>query len=326
MPTIAVAGATSWGTTLAWLLARPGTDVWLVCRTEDEAAAVAARRGIARMPGLVLPERVRTTTPSSLPAALDGIVFVVPAQSMAANARQAAWPRQVPVLSAAKGIERESGERMSEVLAGAGWAAANIAVLSGPNLSHEIAAGKPAAAVAASRSPELARWWQQVLSTPVFRVYTSGDVVGVELGGALKNVIAIAAGAAAGLEFGTNAVAALMTRGLAEITRLGVACGAEPETFLGLSGVGDLAATCFSPLSRNQRFGNLLATGMAPTEALARIGEAVEGAATAAVALRLAQQRGVDMPITAAVAAVASGAATVTDAVQGLLARPLRPE
>jgi glycerol-3-phosphate dehydrogenase (NAD(P)+) len=179
--------------------------------------------------------------------------------------------------------------------------------------------------VAAATENEAAHW-QQALSGGAFRVYSSNDVTGVELGGALKNIIAIAAGACAGLGFGANAIAALMTRGLAEMTRLGVALGARPLTFQGLAGVGDLSATCYSPLSRNRRLGEMLARGATPAAALKEIGEAVEGAATAPVALSLARQQGIEMPITEQVCAVLAGAADIQTAMAGLLARALTSE
>jgi len=231
----------------------------------------------------------------------------------------------VPVLSAAKGIELSTGQRMSEVLAQR-WPVQLIAALSGPNLAHEVGRGLPAAAVVASSGVETALAWQRALATPSFRLYTSSDVVGVELAGALKNVIAIAAGAAVGLHLGANAVAAIVTRGLAEITRFGLALGADAATFSGLAGVGDLTVTCFSPLSRNHRLGELLAAGLSPGDALAQIGEAVEGAATAGVALELAARARVELPIVSEVAAVLAGKRKVSEAMALLLTRPLGPE
>ncbi|GMV86022.1 MAG: glycerol-3-phosphate dehydrogenase [NAD(P)+] [Dehalococcoidia bacterium] len=320
-----VLGATSWGVTIAGLLERSGNDVVILTRTAAEAAAVDARRGLERLPELRLGARV-TAQAAGPGIPLDSVVVAVPAQSLRASIRASHLSHDLPLLSAAKGIELASSARMSQVLESEGWAPGRIAVLSGPNLAHEVARGLPAASVVASSSPETARTWQQALAGPAFRVYTSADVAGVELGGALKNVIAIAAGAAWGLEFGANTVASIMTRGLAEMTRLGVACGADALTFQGLAGVGDLAATCFSPLSRNRRFGELLARGRTAAEARAEIGETVEGAATAPVALSLARVLGVDLPITLEVARVVAGEATVAGAMAGLLARPLKGE
>lgn len=325
MAQLGVLGATSWGVTLAGLLERSGHQVVILTRTTAEAEAVDARRGLERLPELRLGPRV-TTRAAGPGITLDGAVVAVPAQALRASVRASQLPRHLPVLSAAKGIELESGARMSQVLESEGWARERIAVLSGPNLAHEVARGLPAASVVASSSQETATTWQAALSVPAFRIYTSSDVTGVELGGALKNVIAIAAGAAWGLEFGANTVASIMTRGLAEMTRLGVACGADALTFQGLTGVGDLAATCFSPLSRNRRFGELLARGRPPAAAQAEIGETVEGAATAPVALSLARRLGVDLPITAQVARVVAGEATIAEAMTDLLARPLKGE
>ncbi len=325
MGRFAVLGATTWGVTLASLLAANGHQVVVRARSAEEAKELDGRKGHPRLPELRLPPQV--TFASALPSfPWDGVIAAVPAQSLREELAVCAVARSVPVLSAAKGIELGTGLRMSQVLEEAGWDPGFVAVLSGPNLAPEIARGLPAASVVASRDASVAEQWQRALARPRFRVYRSDDVVGVELGGALKNVVAIAAGAAAGMEAGTNAVAAIMTRGLAEMTRLGVALGADPVTFQGLAGVGDLAATCFSPLSRNRRFGELLAQGVTPDEALRRIGEAVEGVGTAPVALRLARERGVDVPVTEQVVAVLEGRSTVLEAMERLLSRPLTDE
>jgi glycerol-3-phosphate dehydrogenase (NAD(P)+) len=321
MSRIGVLGATSWGVTLAGLLAKNGHTVVVLCRSPEEAAAVARRRGIARMAQVVLPPGAETGLVAS-PGPLDGCVLAAPSQSLAANLAASALDRGTPVLNVAKGIELASGRRLSEVIAAAGWDAAEVAVLSGPNLAHEVAAGQPAAAVVASARLRMAEWWQLVVSGPTFRCYRSGDVTGVEIGGASKNVIAIAAGAAGAMGLGSNMMAALVTRGLAEMTRLTVALGGDPETMRGLAGVGDLMATCFSSLSRNHRLGALLASGLRPGEALARIGEAVEGAATAPALVAMAQRAGAEMPITEEVAAVLAGERDVAAALERLL----RPE
>ena len=322
--TIAVLGATSWGVTLACQLARNGHPVRILVRTADEAREVDARRGIARLPEITLPDSV-TVQPASSGGHFSRLVVASPAQALRESV--ASVPaRDIPVLSAAKGIEHGTRLRMSEVLCEVGWPRELVAVLSGPNLAHEVAAGLPAAAVVAAHAEPEATAWQEALAGGAFRVYRSGDVVGVELGGALKNVIAIAAGACAGLGLGTNAIAALMTRGLAEITRLGVALGANALTFQGLAGVGDLAATCFSPLSRNRRLGELLASGVPLDQAFSTIGETVEGAATAPVALELGRTLGVQLPITEQVVAVLSGTASIEEAMRSLLARTLTAE
>lgn len=325
MDRFAVLGATSWGVTLASLLRRNGNEVVILTRTAEEADSVRAAHGLARLPELRLQDDV-AVQPVPAPAGLSGAVVAVPAQSLRHSVQESGIPTTVPLLSAAKGIDHAGGLRMSEVLSSLGWPAGRIAAVSGPNLAHEIARGLPAAAVVASTSAELAGMWQRALAGPAFRVYTSDDLVGVEIAGAYKNVIAIAAGAAWGLQFGANTVSSIMTRGLAEMTRLGVALGADPLTFQGLAGVGDLATTCFSPLSRNRRFGELLASGKSVAAARAEIGEAIEGIATASVALELAARVGVELPICAEVSAVVAGEKTIMEAMAGLLARPLRSE
>ena len=305
MARFAVAGATSWGLTLAWLAEGNGHSVTVICRTQHEADAVRARRGIERLPELKLRDATEVV-PAPASGEFDGFIVAVPAQSVRLTVAGCGVGTGTPVLAAAKGIELATGNLVSDVLGGLGWHADRIAALSGPNLAHEIVRGLPAAAVIASTSRAEAERWQSVLSRPAFRTYTSDDLTGVQLGGAYKNVIAIAAGACWGLQFGANAVATVMTRGLAEMTRLGLVMGAETSTFLGLAGVGDLATTCFSPLSRNRRFGELLAQGRSVAEAKASIGEAIEGAATAEIALALARQHGVELPICAEVAAMPS--------------------
>ncbi len=325
MARFAVVGATSWGLTLAWLLERNQHEVTVLTRTDAEARAVDAGRGIERLPELRLPEGIALrSAPSG--GRFDGLVAAIPAQAFRATIASCGISAGTPVIAAAKGIEVSSGLLMSDVLANLGWGAGQISALSGPNLAHEVVRGLPAAAVAASESPAQAVWWQGALSRPTFRVYTSDDTVGIQLAGAYKNVIAIAAGACWGLQFGANAVSTVMTRGLAEMTRLGLAMGADQATFLGLAGVGDLATTCFSPLSRNRRFGELLAQGKPVAEARQVIGEAIEGAATAEVALVLAARLGVELPICAEVAGVVLGKKSVMEAMAGLLSRPLKSE
>lgn len=326
MGSYAVIGATSWGVTLAWLLERNGHAVTVLVRSEDEAGEVRMRRGISRLPEVQLGSAVIIVPPGQPVADCDGVVMAVPLQALRKTLGVWTSLTQLPALSAAKGIERRTALRASEVIATAGWPPRSISVLSGPNLAHEIVRGMPAAAVVAASDAAQAGAWQAALSGGAFRCYTSTDVLGVELAGALKNVIAIAAGAAWGLDFGANAVAAILTRGLAEISRLGLALGADAGTFDGLAGVGDLAATCFSPQSRNRRLGELLAHGKTPAEATAEIGEVVEGASTAAVALTLAARAGVELPIAAAVAAVIEGRWTVAEAMRELLLRPLKAE
>lgn len=326
MPSLLVAGATSWGLTLSHLLAQGGAEVTILARTSEEAEAVDHDRGLARLPGFELPASVRVIPIDAAPGRADGIVIAVPAQAFRVTADHPALSREVPVLTAAKGIEHGSLLRMSEVLAACGWPDERISALSGPNLAREIVAGLPAASTVASANEAEAEMWQHVLSTSRFRVYRSTDLVGVELGGALKNVVTIAAGVAAGLGLGANALASLTTRGLAEITRLAMAEGASAGTLLGLAGVGDLMASCYSPLSRNHRFGERLAAGDTPAQALEAAGGVVEGAATAPVALALAARHGLDLPIGEQVNAVIAGERSVTEALEALLSRDLRAE
>ena len=326
MAAFSVLGATSWGLTLGWLLTENGHAVRILVRDPAEAERLSRDRGIARLPGLRMPESVSFVPLPALPAAGEQLVVAVPTQRLRENLAGLEGWRSAPVLSASKGIEADTSLRPSEVIAAHGWPGASIAVLSGPNLSHEVARGLPTAAVIGASDDALAEGWQRALSGRTFRVYRSDDVVGLELAGAMKNVIAIAAGVAWGLGFGANTVAALVTRGLAEIARLGVAEGARMETFLGLAGVGDLTATCFSPLSRNRRFGEALATGATPAAAAEVVGETVEGAATAPVVVSLAQRHGLQAPISVAVAAVVQGRATIADAMRELLARDLTVE
>lgn len=326
MADYAVLGATSWGVTLAWLLTTNGHSVTLLVRDDAEAATVSSHRGIERLPEISLPHTASVATLANPGGGYAGLVAAVPAQAMRSTLHALAGLRETPVLSAAKGIEHGSSHRVSEVIAACGWETGAVSAISGPNLAHEIARGLPAAAVVAGPNEAHTRDWQVALSTPSFRTYRSGDLVGIELAGALKNVVAIAAGAADGLGMGANTIAALVTRGLAEMTRLGVALGAQPLTFQGLAGVGDLAATCFSPLSRNRRLGHHLAKGATLAEAEAEIGEVAEGAATAAVAVALAGRAGVEMPIAEQVDAVLAGRATVASAMASLLGRELREE
>lgn len=321
MAAYAVLGATSWGLTLSSLLAGNGHDITVLVRSGREAEEIRERGGIARLPELRLgPEIEIVSIDTAMPRG-EGLVLAVPAQTFGANLAALKGWRTIPVLSVAKGIERASGRRMSEIVTAAGWAPDSVSVLSGPNLAHEIVAGLPAAAVVASTNEEQAEGWQQALGGPAFRLYRSSDVIGVEFAGAMKNVIAIAAGAASGMGFGANTLAALVTRGLAETARLGGALGARQETFLGLAGVGDLVATCFSPLSRNRRFGEALARSLTADEAVALVGEVVEGAATAPMVAALASREGVAVPITDEVVAVLAGQRSVHAAVAALFAR-----
>jgi glycerol-3-phosphate dehydrogenase (NAD(P)+) len=307
---VTVVGVTSWGLALAQLFALAGSSVTLLARNEEEAATVRLQRtDPARIKEVRLPSTV-DITPNLEHAAPAGaiVVFAVPSQTVRRNAVHIAphIPASAILVSAAKGIELESGLRMTEVLASAVPGALAYCALSGPNLAGEIARGLPATTVVAGPDAACERV-QRALSADNFRVYTHDDVVGVELGGALKNIIALAAGIADGLESGDNAKAALITRGLAEITRLGVALGANPMTFAGLSGLGDVIATCASRLSRNHRVGEELARGRPLGEILAGLGHVAEGVTTTGAACVLAERHGVEMPITAGIARILRG-------------------
>jgi glycerol-3-phosphate dehydrogenase (NAD(P)+) len=300
-PRVAVVGAGAWGTTLAILLGKVEPVLLL---THDAAAAdriEAARENERRLPGIALPEGVVVSAnPSALASALDLVVVAVPSthlrttvEGLAAHLDPAA-----DILSVVKGLERGSLLRMTEVIAAAAEIGPRrVAALSGPNLAAEIARGLPASAVVAAEEPLLADRVVDRVGRREFRLYVNSDVLGVELCGALKNIVAIAAGAADGLGFGDNGKAGLMTRGLAEMTRLGIAAGANPLTFAGLAGLGDVIATCGSPLSRNHRLGVELAKGRRWADIEAALPGVAEGAYTVDAAIALAQRHGVEMPI-----------------------------
>jgi glycerol-3-phosphate dehydrogenase (NAD(P)+) len=298
-PAVVVVGTTAWGTTLAVHLARNGQPVTLLARTAEEAAALAAvRTHERRLPGVVFPPALSVAHDPVEVAGAGMICFAVPSRTLADNARRLASsvaPGTV-VLSAVKGLEQGTGRRMTEVLA-AVLPEAPMAALSGPNLSREVAAGLPGTTVIATVDADVDHL-RAAFHSSSLRVYTSTDVVGVEFGGALKNVVAIAAGMVDSLGFGDNAKAALLTRGLAEITRLGVAAGADPLTFQGLAGMGDLVASSYNPFARNRRLGELVAGGATLEAALDALGETAEGATTIEAARLLAGRLGVEMPIT----------------------------
>ena len=304
---IAVIGSGSWGTTLAALSASNGHDVRLLFRSPREAERVSVSREHGRaVPGLVLPASVRPV--GEMAVAIGGadlVILAVPSQAMReATRRVAPHLSGATLLSVSKGIEIASLRRMSEVILeelrsyGSRAAASPIAVLSGPNLSAEIAAGKPAVAVVASQDAAVALSTRDLMMTPLFRCYTSDDVVGVEMGGALKNIYAIGAGIGAGMVAGDNARAAFITRGIAEMSRLGVAAGAHPQTFAGIAGLGDLIATCSSETSRNFRLGQALASGQSLDDALATLHHVAEGVSTTVAARSLGRRLGVELPIT----------------------------
>ncbi|ACX51770.1 Glycerol-3-phosphate dehydrogenase (NAD(P)(+)) [Ammonifex degensii KC4] len=300
----AVLGGGSWGTALAYLLARKGYKVKLWVRREEVASELNTRRENLRyLPGVFLPEGVTAT--ASLEEALKGaeaVIFAVPSHAFREVVRETLpfLPPGAYVINGAKGLEVETRLRLSQVFATeAGEGALDrYVVLSGPSHAEEVAREQPTAVVVASRRWEAAEWAQEFLMCPFFRVYTNPDLVGVELGGALKNIIALGTGICEGIGFGDNAKAALMTRGLTEIARLGVRLGANPLTFTGLAGVGDLIVTCTSRHSRNRRAGWEIGKGKSLEEALAAVGMVVEGVRTTKVAYALAQELGVKMPIT----------------------------
>lgn len=329
--TVAILGAGSWGTALGIALGGAGHQVRLWARRPELAQAILrTRRNPDYLRDLELPSSLFAT--AEVGEALEGahiVILAVPSDGMRSTCQQFMPHLQTDqgLVSAAKGLEHESGRRLSEVIAETLGTGHNpIAVLSGPNLAPEVAAGIATVSVVASVDQGFARRVQVSFSTPRFRLYTNPDVLGVELGGALKNTIAIAAGACDGLGFGDNTKAALLTRGLAEITRLGVALGAKAETFRGLSGVGDLVATCGSRKSRNHRVGYELARGRRLPDILADMSQVAEGVETTRAAHRLAQKLGAEMPITAAVHAVLFEEMPPQDAVIALMTRSWRDE
>ena len=300
-PRVAVVGAGAWGTTLAVMVGRVEPVILLA---HDEAAASrigAARENERRLPGIRLPDAVMVTAdPMAIAGAVDLVVFAVPSNHLRATVERVAahLAPGADVLSVVKGLEPGSLLRMSEVIADAAAVGPRrVAALSGPNLASEIARGLPASAVVAAAEPELADRVVARIGRREFRLYVNSDLLGVELCGALKNIVAIAAGAADGLGFGDNGKAGLMTRGLAEMTRLGIAAGANPLTFAGLAGIGDVIATCGSTLSRNHRLGVELAKGRRWAELESSLPGVAEGAYTVDAALALARRQGVEMPI-----------------------------
>jgi glycerol-3-phosphate dehydrogenase (NAD(P)+) len=324
---VVVVGSTSWGTTLAVLLARNGHDLTLWTRTQEEASALQTSRTSWRRPELSFAASKLVNADVAGIGGGDVVRLAVPSGSLRANLERVApfIHPDATVVSAVKGIEPETGLRMSELIAAAGVAPERVLALSGPNFAPEIASGLPAATVVAGPDAP-AREAQKLLNSPLFRVYTSDDIAGVEVGGALKNVVAIACGLCDGLGYGANARAALITRALAEITRLGVAAGARPMTFLGLAGMGDLILTCQSDISRNRRLGLALAAGMTLEAASASVHGVVEGAVTARSIPNLARKYGVEMPVCAGLHAVLYQDLKPTDAVRELMAREMKAE
>jgi glycerol-3-phosphate dehydrogenase (NAD(P)+) len=326
---IGVIGAGAWGTTLAVKLAAAERPVTIWAHTAEANEELASERENRRyLPGVVLPPNVRVATePDYLSEPHRAYLLAVPSAHLRQTVQRLAdvLDPNASLLSLVKGIEEGSHLRMSEVLQQE-LPGRRVAVLSGPNLAREIAAGKPAGSVVASADAELAAEMAAVLASDRFRVYTNPDLVGVELCGALKNVVALAAGMVDGLGFGDSAKAGIITRGLAEMTRLGVAAGAHPLTFAGLAGVGDLIATCMSPLSRNRRAGELLGSGLALNDAVAQLNGVAEGVTTVRGALALAAEHGVELPIAEQVAAVVHEGRPPMAAVAELMGRELKDE
>lgn len=327
---VAVIGAGSWGTALARLAARRA-DVRLWAREPEVVAAVRETgENSVYLPGFSLPPGVACT--GDLAEALDGaeaVVMAVPSHGFRDVLRAARphLPAKAPLVSVTKGIEQKTLQRMTEiVLEETALDPRRVGVITGPNLAREIADGQPAATVAAMVDEREARAIQKLFMGPTLRVYTNPDVVGCEAAGALKNVMAIAAGMAHGLGYGDNSTAALMTRALAELTRLGVAMGGRPLTFAGLAGMGDLVATCISPQSRNRRVGVALGQGRPLAEIVADMKMVAEGVNTTAAVLALAERHGIEMPIAAMVGAVLYEGRSPADMAAGLMGRPAKAE
>ena len=326
----AVIGAGAWGTTLAWLLGCKGVDTALWARSPEVADVVSeARENRKYAPGAILPECVRVTADPEEAFANASLVYVaVPSSWLREMTRSLAAhiPADAVIVSGTKGLEKPSGKRMTEVLAEELGASVRLVALSGPNLSREIITGHPAVSVAASRDAAAAQAVQESLSSGLFRVYTNYDILGVEICGALKNIIALGAGVADGLGYGDNAKAALITRGLAEMGRLGTRLGAAAGTFWGIAGVGDLVATCNSNLSRNWTVGWRLGRGETLDRVLGDVSGVAEGVQAAAAARALSAQVGVETPITEAVYQVLFEGCSPADGVRFLMEREGKSE
>jgi glycerol-3-phosphate dehydrogenase (NAD(P)+) len=309
-----VVGAGSWGTAFARLLADRGHDVTLAARDPEQASAIEATRRNPRYLTDVDLQGINGSTIEHAPFGDAGLV-VMAVPSRAFGDVVAGIPGDAPVLSLTKGLDPKSGERLSTLVRDR-----PVAVLTGPNMAEEIAAGLPTAAVIASEDVQFAEQLQDEINSATFRVYSNPDLVGVELCAAAKNVIALAAGGVDGLGLGDNAKAALMTRGLAEMGRLGEAAGGDPDTFAGLAGMGDLIVTCWHPSGRNRKAGELIARGLSPDDAVAQIGQTVEGLTTAPVLRDLSHRLGVELPITEGVCTVLGGM-ELTDLLANLMGR-----
>ena len=329
--TAAVMGGGSWGTTFAQVLSDAGTQTVLWCRRQEVAEIInASGRNRDYLPDVALPDSLRATAdPQQALAGAEVVVLAVPAQTLRRNLTQ--WvdliPRGALLVSLMKGIELDTGKRMSEVIGDVtGWPGEQIAIVTGPNLAQEIAARQYAATVVACSDQQAAENLQKACHTGYFRPYTNPDVLGCELAGAAKNPIAVAVGIATGMGLGDNTTAMLITRGLAEIARLGSALGADQHTFAGLAGMGDLVATCSSPLSRNRTFGEKLGRGQPLVDILANTTQVVEGVTSSKSVIELATMHSVEMPITEVVAAVVHEGLDVGQAALMLASRTTKPE
>jgi glycerol-3-phosphate dehydrogenase (NAD(P)+) len=325
MERLAIIGGGAWGTALAQVVAAGGRDTLLWAREPEVVDAInSAHENTVFLPGQKLDPAIRATTDLNEAQDADAWLVVTPAQHMRSVLEEA--PNcDKPRILCSKGIEERSGQLLHDV-ARAACPNAQVAVLSGPTFAHEVAAGLPTAVTLATEDAALAESLRQRIAQPSFRIYLSDDVVGAEIGGAVKNVLAIACGVVEGKGLGQNARAALIARGFAEMTRFGLDCGARRETLVGLSGLGDLVLTCSSTSSRNFSLGKGIGEGRSAAELLADRRTVAEGAFTAPVLARLAAERGVDMPIVAAVDGLLAGRISVDAVLEQLLARPPRPE
>lgn len=331
MTQVAMFGSGSWGTACSMVLADAGCDVTMWARRDELSSAInRTGRNPDYLPEVTLPAGVRATCdPAEAAAGADLVVLAVPSQRLRENLTHWAplLPPNAVLVSLMKGIELGTAKRMSEVITEvAGVPADRVAVVSGPNLAAEIAQRQPAASVVACVDEGVAQRLQKTFHTAYFRPYTNTDVIGTELGGAVKNVIAIAVGMAAGLGFGDNARASVITRGLAETARLGAALGADVYTFSGLAGLGDLIATCSSPLSRNRTFGEKVGRGIPVAEILRSTRQVAEGVKSCESILDLARRVDVEMPIVEHVTYVVRGTMTPTDVIRALVSRSAKPE
>ena len=319
---VAVIGAGAWGTALAMVAARAGRSVTLWARNAEHAARIASTRDNPRLPGVRLAQEIVVTSELALAARADMLLIATPAQHLrgAVNMLATHLTTQTPVVACAKGIEHGTHKFMTDVIAEAALHA-QPAILSGPSFADDVARGLPTAVTLAAKDEALASRLVQALGSPTFRPYHSTDIRGVEIGGAAKNVLAIAAGIVVGRNLGASALAALTTRGFSELARLGRACGARTETLSGLSGLGDLLLSCSTAQSRNFALGIALGRGEA-----APAGKLAEGAFTAPVLVELAAARNVDMPVSQAVAAILDNKLTIDAAIEGLLTRPFKAE